>query len=188
MVNLVTIDEIRYLVDVAFGSNSPLRPIPLESGIEFDGVASSKGKLEYRALAQHSDPNQRVWIYSTQEDTKDPWKEQYCFVETEFFPADFEVMNLSTMTSPQSFFVKTVVASRILLDDEHKPIGKITLNQDYIRIRNGGVEVITKKLETEEDRVAALEKYFSISLSTQEKEAIKGLSSELKHQVPGADF
>jgi arylamine N-acetyltransferase len=188
MVNLVTIDDTRYLVDVAFGSNSPIRPIPLESGIEFDGVASSKGKLEYRALAQHSDPNQRVWIYSTQEDSTAPWKEQYCFVETEFFPADFEVMNFSTMTSPQSFFVKTVVASRILLDNEHRPIGKVTLNQDYIRIRNDGIEEIMVKLETEEDRVAALQNYFSISLSTQETDAIKGLSSELKHQAPGADF
>lgn len=187
MVNIVTLNGKRHLVDVAFGSNSPLRPVPLESGIVFDGVGEQRGKLEHRALTQHTDKDQRIWVYSTQEDRQAPWKEQYCFMDIEFFPADFEVMNLSTMTSPRGLFVKTVVASIVLLDDKGKPCGKTTLNQDYLRIRKNGEDDVTK-LETEEDRVAALEKHFGICLSAKEREAIRGLPSELKHKAPGADF
>jgi arylamine N-acetyltransferase len=187
MVNIVTMNRKRHLVDVAFGSNSPLRPVPLESGIVFDGVGEQKGKLEYRTLAQHSDKDQRIWVYSIQERRQAPWKEQYCFMDIEFFPADFEVMNLSTMTSPRGLFVKTLVASMVLLDDEGKPCGKVTLNHDYLRIRKNG-EDNTAKLETEEDRMAALEKHFGIHLSAKEREAIRGLPSELKHKAPGADF
>lgn len=187
MVNIVTLNGKRHLVDVAFGSNSPLRPIPLESGIVFDGVGQQKGKLEYRAIAQHSDKDQRIWVYSTQETRSVPWKEQYCFMDIEFFPSDFEVMNLSTMTSPRSIFVKTVVASIVLLAAEGEPCGKATLNHDYLRIRWNGEDKVTK-LETEEERVAALERHFGIRLSTKEKAAIRGLPSELKRNAAGADF
>ncbi|EGO54175.1 hypothetical protein NEUTE1DRAFT_124490 [Neurospora tetrasperma FGSC 2508] len=189
MVNIVTINNTRYLVDVGFGSHGSVNPVPLEHNYIFTTVSPARGKLEYKSLSQHTDPtNQRIWVYSTQENPSAPWKEMYCFAaDTEFFPADFEVMNLSTMTSPQSFFVQTVMCMWLLLNDnnndddkQEQPIGLLILHKDYVKRRIGDKSEIIEQFESEEQRVKALQKYFGIVLTRKEKEAIRGLPSELK--------
>ncbi|KAJ4390335.1 hypothetical protein N0V85_007323 [Neurospora sp. IMI 360204] len=190
MVNIVTINNTRYLVDVGFGSNGSVNPVPLVHNHIFPTVSPVRGRLEYKSLSQHTDPtNQRIWVYSTQENSSALWKEMYCFAaDMEFFPADFEVMNLSTMTSPQSFFVQTVMCMWLLLDDddddddkkEQQPIGVLILHKDYVKRRIGDKSEIIEHFESEEQRVKALQKYFGIVLTKKEKEAIRGLPSELK--------
>ncbi|GAB1315407.1 hypothetical protein MFIFM68171_05617 [Madurella fahalii] len=181
MVNLVTANQKRYLVDVGFGSNGPPHPVPLEHNHEFVGIAPFRGRLQYRCLEEHSDPNQRVWVYSGQPTESAPWKDLYAFVEIEFFPADFEVMNLKTMTAPQSFFVQSVMCMCTVLDAEKTtPVGLLILHRDYVKRRMGDQSDIIETLETEEQRVQALEKYFGIVLRLEERSAIRGLASELK--------
>lgn len=180
MVNLVTIDDRSYLVDVAFGSNGPCHPIFLDPDVEFDGVYPARGKLEYKSLPQHTDPKQRAWVFSSREDKNSAWKEEYAFTEIEFFPADFEVMNLSTMSSPKSFFVQNLVATRILLDQSGEPEGVLILFKDYVKRRIKHVTEIIENLSTEEQRVKALKEYFSIELAPEEQRAIQGMPSELK--------
>lgn len=181
MVNIVTIDQKRYLVDVSVGPVGPVSPVLLESGIEFDGVSPLKGRLEYRAIAEHTDPKQRLWVFSHREELDSLWKEFYAFADIEFFPADFEVMNLSTMTTPQSFFVQTVLATRLLLNKETKEVrGVQILHNDEVKRREGGKTEVIERLKTEEDRVRALREYFFIDLRPEEQRAIRGLVSELK--------
>ncbi|KAL2158820.1 hypothetical protein VTH06DRAFT_4012 [Thermothelomyces fergusii] len=205
MVNIVTIDGQRYLVDVGYGSNGPPHPIPLRHDHEFVGVAPARGRLQHRRLEEHADPAQRVWVFSTREDDSAAavWREQYHFVETEFLPEDFEVMNLRTMTAPQSFFVQNVMCMWTLLgsagpdgvqppegeaggaggDPEAAaagPVGLLILHRDYVKRRVGAESRIIEQLESEEQRTAALEKYFGIVLSPEEKTAIRGLASELR--------
>ena len=181
MVNIVTIEGQRYAVDVGFGSNCSIQPIPLQSGVEFDGVLPVRGKLEHRSLAEHSDPSQRVWVYSAREDANAPWKEMYSFLPVEFFPADFEVMNLRTMTSPRSFFVKTVLAMRMIRDEATGDLtGLLILHKDYVKRRVGEKSETLEELKTEEQRVRALEKYFWIVLSPVEQRAIRDLPTELR--------
>jgi len=100
MANLVSLQGVRYLVDVGYGAQDATCPVPLQHGFEFDNIPPCRGRLEHRALAQHSDPEQRVWVYLTREGPDEPWKEMYAFTETEFFPEDYEVMNLRTSMSP----------------------------------------------------------------------------------------
>ena len=184
MVNIVTINDKRYLVDVGFGSNGSVHPVPLEENHIFTTVAPVQGRLEYKSISEHSDSSQRIWVYSTQENDSAPWKEMYCFAaDMEFFPSDFEVMNLSTMTSPQSFFVQTVMCMWLLLDEEKEerpPIGVLILHRDYVKRRIGGKCEIIEHFESEGQRVNALERYFGIALTSKEMEAIRGLPSELK--------
>lgn len=181
MVNIVTIDQKSYLVDVAYGSNSPCRPVLLEPDIEFDGVYPARGKLEYKCLPQHTDPKQRVWVFSSRPDREGTWKEEYAFVETEFFPGDFEVMNLMTMTAPRSFFVQTVVATRILLNPQDgEPEGILILYKDYVKRRLRDHTEVIAILTTEDQRVSALKYHFFIELKPEEQRAIRGLPSELK--------
>ena len=186
MVNIVTINGKSYLVDVAYGSNGPYHPIPLIPDIEFEGIYPAIGRLEYKRLPQHTDPKQRAWVLATRQTEEADWHEEYSFVEIEFFPSDFEVMNLSTMTSLKSFFVQTVVATRILLSEQTgKPEGLLILNKDYVKRRVKENSKIIERLETEDERIRALKKYFFIELKPEERRAIHGMPSELKSKGPG---
>ena len=185
---IVTIDDTRYLVDVGFGFSSPAHPVPLKDNREFTTIAPARGKLEYRALSIHTDPSQRMWVYSAQRSANAPWEEMYSFPEMEFFPADFQVMNLSTMTSPQSFFVQNVLCLKVLLGEETgKPEGLLFLHRDLVKRQVGGEVEILQTLESEEDRLQALEKWFGIVFSEAEKLGIRGLASELKRRPPQGD-
>jgi arylamine N-acetyltransferase len=181
MVNIVTINGRRYLVDVGFGSNGAPHPLPMENGHEFVGVAPTRGRLQYRNLGFHTNPSQRVWVYSVQENETALWRDMYHFVETEFMAGDFEVMNLRTMTTPQSFFVQSVMCMcTILSKEKEEPVGLLILHRDYVKRRMGAESEIIEQLESEQQRVKALEKYFGIVLSPEEQRGIRGLASELR--------
>lgn len=181
MANIVTIEGQRYLVDVGFGAPVPTHPLPLISGHVCTGIAPQSLRLEYRSLLQHTDPEQRVWVYSYRESDHAKWTEAYSFVEIEFFPRDYEVMNLSTMTCPQSFFTQTVVCVKVVLNEESKEIeGLLILVQDEVKKRIKGVTEVMEKLQNEDQRVKALEKWFDIVLDEAERKGIIGLATELR--------
>jgi arylamine N-acetyltransferase len=180
MINIVTVNNTRHLVDVGFGSGGSMQPIPLIHGREFTQIPPTRGKLEHTALSEHADQSQRVWLYSTQAEENAPWERRMMFLDVEFFPADYAVMNLSPMTQPQSFFVQNVLASRVLLDEENRPSGVVSMLGGTVRRKGGGEDVVLAGCKTEEERIEALEKFFDIVLSEVERNGIKGLPSELK--------
>jgi arylamine N-acetyltransferase len=181
MVNIVTIEDQRYLVDVGFGAPVPTHPLPLIPGHLCTGIAPQSLQLEHKSLLHHTDPSQRAWVYSYRENHDTPWTEAYSFVEIEFFPQDYEVMNLSTMTLPQSFFTQTVVCVKIILNEESNEMeGILTLVHNEVKTKIRGVSEVVEKLEREEQRIKALEKWFSIVLTEAEKKGIIGLATELR--------
>ncbi|KAK5658031.1 hypothetical protein OQA88_2586 [Cercophora sp. LCS_1] len=182
-VTIVTIGNQKYLVDVAFGSGCSLSPVPLQDGIEFELVAPARGKLEYRALTTHTNQDQRVWVYSFQEAPPAPWLPKYCFVEIEFFPADFAVMNQRTMAAPQSFFVQNVMCVRTVLGgppEDPKPVATLILFRNYLKRISRGQEEVLATFKLEEERIAALKEWFNIDISPAERNAIRGLPTELR--------
>lgn len=181
MINLVTIEGRRYLVDVGFGATGPDHPLPLTPDHISDGISPLQLRLEFKKLPQHRDPSQRVWVYEHRESESEPWVEGYSFTETECFPPDFEVLNLATMTLPQSFMVQRVLAQRfVLAESEDKLEGTLVLLDNTVKRRIRASEEVMETLHNEEQRVKALEKWFRIHLSRQEREAIRGLASELR--------
>ncbi|KAK4173044.1 hypothetical protein QBC36DRAFT_246328 [Triangularia setosa] len=181
MVNIVTINNQRYLVDVGFGTNGATRPVPLRHGHEFLTVFPTQGMLEYCSIDAHTDPNQRVWVYLVRQNEEAPWQEMYCFGELEFISGDFEVMNMRTSSAPQSFFVQSVMCMQTILDEEKRnPVGKMILHRDYVKKQIGDGSEILKRLEREPQRVEALKQYFDIVLTEEEQKGIRGLVSELK--------
>ncbi|KAM7198515.1 hypothetical protein V8F33_005021 [Rhypophila sp. PSN 637] len=187
MVNLVTIpngkgEHVKYLVDVGFGYNEPTRPLALVSGQVTPGTGTTEFRLEYKALPNHTDKRQRVWVFSHRDTTIGPdWTEAYAFAELEFFPEDYEVMNLSTMTQRNSFFLQTLMCVKMTLDEQTgKPNGWLLLAGDEIKRKtNDGMEVLDK-LKNEEQRVEGLKKWFGIQLTEAEKAGIRGLSTEIR--------
>ena len=182
MVNLVTVDGTRYVVDVGFGSHQAMKPVPLRDGYEFTQISPRRGRLEYRSVGAHSDQAQRVWVYSTQETASAPWVEANMFTETEFFRADYEGMNLSPMSSPSSFFVKTVMAVRGILDEDAGQVGGVYVlfGARVKMVRKDEPEQILHDMVTEKERVAAIDKYFLVPLAADEQRGILGLPTQLK--------
>jgi arylamine N-acetyltransferase len=195
VINLVTIDGAKYILDGGYGGNGPCRPIPLIHGNIVRQVEPAQMRLVYEVIPQHLDRSQRVWVCQHRYDLNAEWIPIYCFVETEFTPDDMIGLNLAPGTAKTTFFTHKVVAVRFTIEGEtlegegpgspsskelEKEIdGSITLSHDTLKWRRHGKKIVDLKLENEQERVSALKKYFRISLSDEEMEAIQGTSTEL---------
>lgn len=185
MVNLVTIEGKKYLVDVGFGAQEATLPIPLEDGHEVTTIAPTRGRLELKHIEKQvtkDDPAQRLWVWASRKGGEgSEWEDMYSFSEAECFAEDFEALNYFVMTRPQSWFTQTVLAYRPVLDEATgELVAERILHGNVVKEGASGQDRILEVLETEEDRIRALEKYFGIRLSEKEKRGIKGLVSELK--------
>lgn len=103
MAIVVTVAEGERLVDVGFGGEGPIEPVPM------DGMEVAQGGLEYRVTAEGS---RRI----LQMRAADDWMDQYAFVPGEVHPVDFEMANWFTSTYPQSPFVRGLTAQRATPD------------------------------------------------------------------------
>lgn len=187
MVNLVTIEGKKYLVDVGFGAQEATQPIPLEEGHEVTTIAPIRGRLELKHIDKQvtkGDPAQRLWVWTSNKGGEGAqWEDMYSFGEAEFFAEDFEALNYPVMTRPQSYFLQTVLAYRPVLDEgTGELVEERILHGNVVKEGASGQDRILEVLETEEDRVRALEKYFDIRLTVREKKGIKGLMTELKEK------
>jgi arylamine N-acetyltransferase len=182
MINIVTIGDNRYLVDVGFGSNycaiQPLRLIHDTTGSE--NVAPASVRLVWKSIAGSENQLQKLWVYQHRIGPEKEFQDMYCFTEIEFRHRDFEVMNWSTSTNPKAFFTQRVVCNKMLSggDKGEKIVGVLTLQKDLKRRIGADTEHI-EEFKTETDRVRALEEHFNIRLSTFEQEAIRGTVAEV---------
>jgi arylamine N-acetyltransferase len=116
------------------------------------------------------DQGQRVWIYF-QRWGCGPWEEIYNFSETEFFPADFDILNYYTIRC--SPFSRMVLVQRFLMDEKTGNLyGTLVLLDDKLSQRTESGEALLATLSSEEERVAAFEKHFYINLTMEERTAI----------------
>ncbi len=105
MVNIVTVEGKKYLVDAGFGGNGPTEPVELVDGKEIQwGVTNDAVRVVYTKLKQSTDPESRVWILQHKRGGAKKWDDIYAFTEVEFLPEDFEVMNYRTTRDPKSWF------------------------------------------------------------------------------------
>lgn len=179
MVNIVTIDATKYLVDVSFGSLGPTYPLALADGKICDGIRPQSLRLLWTNIPQHTDPSQRLWVYQHRKDNDSPWTFAYCFTELEFLPQDYEVMNLMTSTNRKSFFTYRVMCVKTILEDE-EVVGTLILFENEIKRQVKGQTEILMTCETEQQRVEGLKKWFGISLTDDEQQGILGTVTQLK--------
>ena len=181
MVIIVYIDDNKYMVDTGFGSMGACSPILLKEGEIIKNVPTAEGKIVRRNIGPSMDPDQRLWIYESRDSHDAQWKPCYCFSELEFLPQDFEVMSFKTSQSRKSWFTYRFVLTHILLDNEDKPIGTMTLAGSEVKRRLEGRNEVLASCHTEGDRVKALKDHFGIELRDDEKRGIQGMVTELKH-------
>lgn len=90
-------------------------------------------------------------------------------------------MNFESSQSRTSWFTQIFVCMRMLLGPSGTEIvGQCIMSGKEVKMRLRGQTEILQVLETEEDRVEALAKYFDMHLRESEIQGIRGMTSELK--------
>jgi arylamine N-acetyltransferase len=183
MVIIVTIQSKRYLVDIGFGSIGPSFPVPLEDSYTSLTIAPAHSlllKREHIPDNTSRNPEQLLWVYYLRFTDDMPWIPGYCFSEVEFLPKDFETMNFFVSKSPSSWFTYTVVCLKFIMDEDTEDIiGDVTLFRNEIKERRYGKSRELVKIESEADRVGALEKYLGVTLTGPERDGINGMVTML---------
>lgn len=168
-------------VDVGFGNNCATAPLPLEDGATATCIAPSEMRLIRDSISEFTDKTQKVWIYQVRYNSESAWLPMICFSDVEFLPQDFGVMNFSVSQTRTSWFTQVFVCMRMILDEDGEEIiGQYVMSGKEVKRRVRGQTEILQIMQTEEDRVQALAKYFDMHLRNSEVEGIRGLASELR--------
>lgn len=177
--NVVTLaDQTTYMVDVGYGGDGPTNPLPLAAGVVTPNTGTQEMRLLYGNMPGLTHRQKNLWTYQFRNATDQPWKSGYAFYEIEFYQRDFEVMNFYTSQNRSCFLTYHLLVIKFL-QREGKVYGKIILDQNKVKENVGGKNILIKICETEEERVKVLHDYFGISLTRDEKCAIRGKPSAL---------
>ncbi|KAH6886222.1 hypothetical protein B0T10DRAFT_563428 [Thelonectria olida] len=197
-VNIVTIGEEQYLVDVGFGANGPIQPLRMDPYSK-EGrrhIGDRQVRLRFDTIPQGVNRRGKYWIYETS-DTDSEWQPVYCFTDLEFLPEDIRIMNLAPSTLPTSMFRRNVICARFTTINDFKVSygnlevltrwdaddedinGMLILNGKTLKLRAEGRIVFETEFQNEHDRVKALSKYFDIRLSEADRHAIRGCGTEI---------
>ncbi|RYM35466.1 arylamine N-acetyltransferase [Brumimicrobium glaciale] len=153
---LVTIDGKSWIVDLGFGAEAPLIPIPLiyNEPISFQ-------KQTYRLIKDE------VFAYILQNNPNGHWKNLYSFDLNPVFDIDIKLGNHYTSTHPDSFFTNARIAA---LPIEN---GMISLYHNKLKkVINGKEELIT--LKDDSSCLDVIRKEFGIELDAEYGD-LKGL-------------
>lgn len=180
MVNIITIKDVRYMVDVGFGAGGATRPLPLEDGkIHLNIKPDQSVRLRYDTLEDFENEDSKVWIFERRVAEGKPFVPNYCFPDNvEFLPGDYMIMSQFTSTDKRVFFTQIVLAVRyILSEDGDEIIGETVLIGNKVHRRVYGKKTDLGTLESEDQRVQALEQHLGIRLTEMQRNGILGMQS-----------
>lgn len=180
MINIVTVQNARYMVDVGFGTGQSTHPLLLKDRQPSLNIAPSQlVRLRWDAPAENEDQGSKLWIFERQDTPEGPWIPTYCFPDgIEFLPADYMVANHFTSTHRSSFFTYKVVCSKFVLDDAGEEIvGTVVVFGNSVHRRIKGVKEDLGPIEKEEDRIGILDRHLGVKLSEHQKAGIRGMVS-----------
>jgi arylamine N-acetyltransferase len=182
MVNIVTIQGKRYMVDVGFGTGQATHPLLLVDREPTMNVRPSQQvRLRWDAISQAENKDAKLWIFERQDKADGPWIPTYCFPDNvEYLPADYAVMSYFTSTSKTSFFTYKLIVAKFVLDEAGEEIigTKVMFgNRAHKRILGEKEELGT--FEKEEERVKALEQHFDLRLTESQQAGIRGMVSAI---------
>lgn len=184
MVNLVSFPDhpdLKYHVDVGFGSGGPTSPVPLQHDEEGRiNIAPTQRARVIHAPIPGTASDQKFWVYEKRNGDQN-WSPCYCFAETEFLESDFKVMNYWTSTSKDSWFTKMPVCLKMLLDESgDKIVGHMHVLKTDFKKRIGEDALIDRELKSEDERIKVIEEEFGIPLDEEERKGTHGMVSEIK--------
>lgn len=168
-------------IDVGFGNNCATAPLPLVENEPAPNIEPSSMRLVKESLAESIDKDQKFWVYQTKQTPDSDWMPNISFSEMEFLPQDFAMINFGVSQRRTSWFTHIFVCMRMILDPTgEKIVGQCIVSGKEVKRRLNGKTEVLQALNSEEERVEALRKYFDMNLREDEIQGIQGLSSELK--------
>ena len=168
-------------VDVGFGSACAIRPLPLKENTIVPYITPAEMRLVQDCIPEFTDKSQRVWIYQVRYTPESKWLDNICFSEAEFLPQDFGVLNFYTSQNPSSWFCQSFVCSLFLMDENEQEVqGQLTMAGREVKRRVHGQTEVLETLESEEDRIQALARWFGLHFREDEIQGICGLPSQIK--------
>jgi arylamine N-acetyltransferase len=189
LVNIVTLsDGSKWTLDVGFGGDAPTKPMPLRHNQPQTNLGTQEVRLmhDWIPTQLHRTESSKLWIYEYRNGPDKEWNAFYAFSETEAMEADFQVVNWFAGSHPTSHHRATQLLVKFLRrpkDDgsgDDEIFGKRMLVNEVIKENLGGRTQIVQVCKTEDERTEALEKWFGIRLTEEEKQGIRGWSTELK--------
>lgn len=138
-------------------------------------------RLVKESLLEFCDKSQKVWVYQTRHSRDSDWIPNICFTEAEFLPQDFGVMNFAVSQSSTSWFTQVFVCMRMIMDESGREVkGQCIMSGREVKRRVRGQTEVLETLESEDDRVKALARWFDMHLREDEVQAIRGMVSMLR--------
>jgi N-hydroxyarylamine O-acetyltransferase len=145
---IVEIDDKRWLVDVGFGGNGLIAPMPLEIERE------ERQYSETFRLAHNQEQG-----YILQHRLHNEYQNLYSFTLEESLFHDYIVANYYTSTSPNSFFTKFPICTK------PTELGRITLMDSEFSQREHGETVMRNVLDSDDEYRGLLIRIFGIDIS-----------------------
>ncbi|KAF2228256.1 hypothetical protein BDZ85DRAFT_175623, partial [Elsinoe ampelina] len=181
----------RYMVDVGFGGDGPVLPIPLIHDTTLPNLGTQEMRLTFGPIERLSSAPPEVqphlWSYWTRNTKEHAWRRQFCFSLLEFTSEDFKVINHFASTHEESIQTKKLMVVKFLADSngtsrsvgDCRITGKLILVNETLKINTGGRSKILRVCSTEEERVDVLKDHFDISIDEKERCCIAGSPVEL---------
>ncbi|EME40322.1 hypothetical protein DOTSEDRAFT_56541 [Dothistroma septosporum NZE10] len=192
LVNIVTLsDGGRWMIDVGFGGDGAITPIPLVDCTGTERTYLNLGTQENRLVRDwipaqaHRTEGSKLWIYQYRNGPEKDWNAFYAFAEVEAMENDFKVANRFTGSNPESFQTWTVIAVKFLRREKEDGSGdaeihgKRILFNEVVKENLGGKTRVVKECKTDTERVQALEDWFGLRLTPEEASAIKGWNTAI---------
>lgn len=211
MVLIATIQGRKYVVDPQYIEiTGPVLLDPNGEDVIFNGIPTTVVRLRYCALAdifpnKASTSGHMTWLFEYKRSpTTELWTPGPVFsTETEWFLEDLPVMNVWLAKAEESYLVTKFGIKRLLLagadgsiDGDHVPepastsdglleipkiSGTVELAHDILTVFRYAKKVVDEKIQTEEERLEILKRWFGIILTKDEATAILSRPTALVH-------
>lgn len=190
LVNLIALaDGTKWALDVGFGGDGPTMPVNLVHDQLQTNLGSQEVRLWHDWIPSqlHRTEDSKLWIYQYRNNADQEWNSFYAFSESEAIEADFHNLNWYTGSHPESFQTFTCIIVHFLRrskasaeNGDQEIYGKRMLVNGVVKENLGGKTKIVEDCKTEEQRLQALEKWFGMTFTEDEKAGIRGWATELR--------
>lgn len=177
-------DGTKYHSDVAFGGDGPTAPLPLlEDAPPHLNLGTQHVRLIRDWIPQQvlRTPESRQWIYQYRNHPSHAWNSYYAFGEHEFIHDDWNRVNSWLCTSPECNQLTNVLVIKFLRrrkeggeQYEYELYGKRMMFNDEAKEFTGGHTRLIERFDSERKRTDGIQEIFGITLSGEQKDAIRG--------------
>ncbi|KAH7095730.1 arylamine N-acetyltransferase 2 [Paraphoma chrysanthemicola] len=192
LVNLITLtDGTKWAFDVGFGGDGATAPVQLVHDRPQTNLGSQEIRLwhDWIPTQLHRTEATKLWIYQYRNSANQNWNSFYAFSEAEATEQDFFNLNWYTGSHPESFQTFTCIIVKFLRrpkhgaqdkDGDQEIFGKRMLINGVVKENLGGKTKVVEDCKTEQERLDALEEWFSMTFTDEEKHGIRGWGTELR--------